>query len=25
MLFAHGSPILSRAGERLQQLLDTDL
>lgn len=25
MLFAHGSPILSRAGERLQQLLDADL
>ena len=25
MLFAHGPPILSRAGERLQQLLDADL
>jgi len=25
MLFAHGSPILFRAGERLQQLLDADL
>ena len=25
MFFAHGSPILSRAGERLQQLLDADL
>ncbi len=25
MLFAHGPPILSRAGERLQRLLDVDL
>ncbi len=25
MFFAHGPPILSRAGERLQQLLDADL
>jgi glyoxylase-like metal-dependent hydrolase (beta-lactamase superfamily II) len=25
MLFAHGPPILSRAGERLQQLLDANL
>jgi len=25
MLFAHGPPILSQAGERLQQLLDADL